>query len=99
MRDFIHIDDVVAGTMAFVDQDIQVPVNLGWGRPTSFNELAELFFTISGWKPKNGITHLLEKPKGVMYRCSENSRMLEVYNPRITLEDGIREAIEMRFHG
>ena len=99
VRDFIHIDDVVAGTMAFVDQDIQVPVNLGWGRPTSFNELAELFFTLSGWQPKNGITHLLEKPKGVMYRCSDNSKMLEVYNPRITLEDGIKEALEMRSRG
>ncbi len=93
VRDFIHIDDVVAGTMEFVDNDIQFPVNLGWGRPTSFNELAEIFFQISGWRPKNGITHLLDKPKGVMYRCSNNSRMLEVFKPRITLEAGIREAL------
>jgi nucleoside-diphosphate-sugar epimerase len=98
VRDFIHIDDVVAGTMAFVDQDIEIPVNLGWGRPTSFNELAELFFEISGWRPKNGITHLLDKPKGVMYRCSNNTKMLEVYQPKITLEDGIREALEKKFH-
>jgi nucleoside-diphosphate-sugar epimerase len=98
VRDFIHIDDVVAGTMAFVDQDIQIPVNLGWGRPTSFNELAEHFFEISGWRPKNGITHLLDKPKGVMYRCSNNVKMLEVYQPKITLEDGIREALEKKFH-
>lgn len=99
VRDFIHIDDVIEGTMAFVDQDIQIPVNLGWGRPTSFNELAELFFEISGWQPKHGIKHLLEKPKGVMYRCSDNSKMLEVYKPRITLEDGIREALGKNFHG
>ena len=98
VRDFIHIDDVVAGTMAFVDSDIQIPVNLGWGRPTSFNELAELFFEISGWRPKNGITHLLDKPKGVMYRCSNNAKMLEIYQPKITLEDGIREALEKKFH-
>jgi nucleoside-diphosphate-sugar epimerase len=98
VRDFIHIDDVVAGTMVFVDEDIQIPVNLGWGRPTSFNELAELFFEISGWRPKNGITHLLDKPKGVMYRCSNNTKMLEVYQPKITLEDGIREALEKKFH-
>ncbi len=98
VRDFIHIDDVVAGTMAFVDNNIQIPVNLGWGRPTSFNELAELFFEISGWRPRNGITHLLDKPKGVMYRCSNNTRMLEIYQPKITLEDGIREALEKKFH-
>jgi nucleoside-diphosphate-sugar epimerase len=99
VRDFIHIDDVVAGTMAFVDRDIQVPVNLGWGRPTSFNELAEMFFAISGWRPKSGVIHLLDKPKGVMYRCSDNTKMLEVYKPKITLEDGIKEALEMRFYG
>jgi nucleoside-diphosphate-sugar epimerase len=98
VRDFIHIDDVVSGTMAFVDRDIQAPVNLGWGRATSFNELAELFFQISGWRPKNGITHLLDKPKGVMYRCSDNSKMLTVYQPKISLEDGIREALEKRYH-
>jgi len=99
VRDFIHIDDVIAGTMAFVDNNIQAPINLGWGRATSFNDLAELFFKISDWRPKNGITHLLDKPKGVMYRCSDNSKMLEVYQPKITLEDGIREALEKRFHG
>ena len=85
--------------MEFVDRDIQVPVNLGWGRPTSFNELAEMFFAISGWRPKNGVIHLLDKPKGVMYRCSDNTKMLEVYKPKITLEDGIKEALEMRFYG
>lgn len=98
VRDFIHIDDVVAGTMAFVDKDIQIPVNLGWGRPTSFNELAELFFNISGWRPKNGIDLLIDKPKGVMYRCSDNSQMLKVYTPKISLEAGIEEALEKRFH-
>jgi nucleoside-diphosphate-sugar epimerase len=98
VRDFIHIDDVVSGTMAFVDADIEIPVNLGWGRPTSFNELAEMFFEISGWRPKNGITHLLDKPKGVMYRCSDNTRMLEVFSPTITLERGISEALRRRYH-
>jgi nucleoside-diphosphate-sugar epimerase len=95
VRDFIHIDDVVAGTMAFVDKDILTPVNLGWGRPTSFNELADLFFKSANWTPKNGIKHLLDKPKGVMSRCSDNSRMLEVFNPKITLEQGIKNALEV----
>jgi nucleoside-diphosphate-sugar epimerase len=98
VRDFIHIDDVVEGTMAFVDRDIYDPVNLGWGRPTSFNELAEIFFEIADWRPKNGIKHLLEKPKGVMYRCSNNSRMLKIFVPRISLEQGIKSALEVGFN-
>lgn len=93
VRDFIHIDDVIEGTMTFVDMNIEIPVNLGWGRQTSFNQLAELFFQISGWRPEKGIVHLLDKPKGVMYRCSDNSRMLEFYQPKISLEEGIEEAL------
>ena len=98
VRDFIHIDDVVEGTMAFVNRDIYDPVNLGWGRPTSFNELAEIFFEIADWRPRNGIKHLLEKPKGVMYRCSNNSRMLKIFEPKITLEQGVKSALEVGFN-
>jgi nucleoside-diphosphate-sugar epimerase len=93
VRDFIHIDDVIEATMTFVDLGIQEPINLGNGRPTSFNELAEIFFEISGWRPPDGIKHLLEKPKGVMYRCSDNSRMLTHFKPRITLEQGIEMSL------
>lgn len=93
VRDFIHIDDVIEGTMTCVDLNIEIPVNSGWGRPTSFNQLAELFFQISGWRPKNDIVHLLDKPKGVMYRCSDNTRMLQYYQPKISLEEGIEEAL------
>jgi nucleoside-diphosphate-sugar epimerase len=94
VRDFIHIDDVVRGTMACVDLDVQEPLNLGWGRPTSFNELAELFFSETGWRPTGGLIHLLDKPKGVLYRCSNNTKMLKYFNPKITLEMGIRESLD-----
>jgi nucleoside-diphosphate-sugar epimerase len=94
VRDFIHIDDVVRGTMACVDLDVQEPLNLGWGRPTSFNELAELFFAESGWRPVGGIVHQLDKPKGVLYRCANNTRMLKYFTPSITLEMGIRESLD-----
>jgi len=94
VRDFIHIDDVIEGTMTCVDLDVQEPLNLGWGRPTSFNDLADLFFKISGWSPANGITHLVDKPKGVLYRCSDNQNMLKYFTPKITLETGIEESLD-----
>ena len=94
VRDFIHIDDVIRATMVCVEQNIQEPVNLGWGRPTSFNELAELFFLESGWRPAGGVVHLLDKPKGVLYRCSDNAKMLKYYKPLISLEMGIQQSLE-----
>jgi len=93
VRDFIHIEDVVKATMKAVEEDIQEPINLGTGIPTSFNELAEMVFKITDWKPKNGILHKTDNPVGVMYRCSDNSKLLSFYNPQITLEQGIKRAI------
>jgi nucleoside-diphosphate-sugar epimerase len=96
VRDFIHIEDVVEATMKAIELDIQGPINLGSGTPTSFNELAELVFKISGWRPKNGIKHRIEKPVGVMYRCSDNSKMLSFYTPKITLEEGIKRSLNKK---
>jgi nucleoside-diphosphate-sugar epimerase len=93
VRDFIHIDDVVAASLKAVELGIQEPVNLGWGRPTSFNQLAQLCFEGAGVRPKR-IRHLLERPVGVDHRCSDNSRMLGFYQPRISLEEGIQLALE-----
>jgi nucleoside-diphosphate-sugar epimerase len=93
VRDFIHVDDVVAASLRAVELGIQEPVNLGWGRPTTFNQLAKLCFKVAGVRPKR-IRHLTEKPVGVDYRCSDNSRLLTFYQPRISLEDGIQRALD-----
>jgi nucleoside-diphosphate-sugar epimerase len=93
VRDFIHMDDVVEATMNAIVLNIQYPLNLGTGRPVSFNEFAEVVFRVANWRPKNGLKHLLDKPVGVHYRCCDPTNMLKVYQPKITLEDGVRRAI------
>jgi nucleoside-diphosphate-sugar epimerase len=92
VRDFIHIDDVVAGTLEAVKQDIQGPVNLGWGRPTSFNELAELVTKEVGYSPE--IKHIIGAPEGVSYRLCDPSKFMSFYTPKISLEEGIRRALQ-----
>jgi len=91
VRDFIHIDDIVGAVMKAVEIDIQEPINLGSGVATSFNELAEKVMDISGHKVP--IVHRLEKPIGVQYRVSDNSKMLKFYTPKISLEEGIRRSL------
>lgn len=93
VRDFIHIEDIIKSTLKTVELEILDPVNLGWGIPTSFNELAELAFKVSGHRPKFGLNHLLDKPVGVMYRCSDSSFLHSFYKPEITLEMGIERAL------
>jgi nucleoside-diphosphate-sugar epimerase len=92
VRDFIHISDVVEAVDQAIVQDIACPVNLGWGRPTSFNELCELVCSAAGYQPE--VKHIIDAPKGVDYRCSDNSKMLTFYQPKITLEEGIDRALK-----
>lgn len=93
VRDFIHIEDIVEATLKAVELDIEGPINLGSGIATSFIDLAELSFSIAQWRPKNGIKLRIDKPVGVMYRCSDNSKMLSFYTPKISLEEGIRRSL------
>ena len=92
VRDFIHMEDVVAATLEAVKQNIQGPVNLGLGRPTSFNELAKLVSSECGYSPE--IEHIIGAPEGVQYRCSDPTKMLSFYTPKISLEEGIARAIK-----
>ena len=92
--DFIHVDDVVSATMTAVEYDVAGPVNLGWGIPIRFNDLAETMFKVSGRLPSEGIRHHTDKPVGVHYRCSDNTKLLPFYQPKISLEDGIARALE-----
>jgi nucleoside-diphosphate-sugar epimerase len=91
VRDFVHIDDVVRCVNAAVDQNYQEPLNIGWGRPTSFIDLAKLMAERVGYTPS--IVTEPEKPVGVFWRVADTKNMEKVYKPRITLEEGIRRAL------
>jgi len=91
-RDWIHIDDLVGATLALLDADVTGPVNLGWGRATSFDELARIVCTAAGYRPE--LKHRADAPRGVHHRVSDPSHMLNHYVPTITLEEGVRRALE-----
>jgi nucleoside-diphosphate-sugar epimerase len=91
-RDWIHIDDIVAGTLAAVEQEVPGPVNLCTGRATSFNQLAKLVCSEAGYSP--AIRHLPAMPSGVHYRVGDPTKLLAFYEPKVSLEEGIRRALE-----
>jgi nucleoside-diphosphate-sugar epimerase len=90
-RDWIHIDDIVDGTMAAIVEDIPGPINLCTGQPTSFNELACLMGKAAGYNP--WFDHKLDAPRGVHYRVGDPAKLNEFYIPKISLEEGIRRAL------
>ena len=95
VRDFIHIKDIVAAVDEAIKQDVEGPVNLGWGRPTSFNELASMVTKFNKYDPD--IKHLETKPTGVYYRVCDPTKMLSFYTPEISLEEGVQLALKGRF--
>lgn len=92
-RDWIHVDDIVAATLAAVDQDATGPYNLGTGRATTFDELAHLVTTAAGYQPE--LKHLPTAPQGVHHRVANPTRMHDLYTPRVTLEEGIARALAL----
>lgn len=90
-RDWIHVDDLVGATLAAVDQEATGPINLGWGRATSFDELASLVTTAAGYQPQ--FKHSPSAPQGVHHRVCDPKRMLDFYQPRVSLEEGIQRAL------
>ena len=91
-RDFIHMADVVNAVLTAVEENIQGPVNLGTGRSTSFIQLAQMCMSAVGYAGE--IKTRPDKPVGCMHRVSDNSKLLSFYTPKISLEEGIREAVD-----
>ena len=93
VRDFIHIDDIVEAVLTSIRQVDPGPLNLGTGIPTTMRELAELCVAaVPGYRPAFRVHD--DKPEGSYFRCCDASMMRDFYIPKISLEDGIRRAME-----
>lgn len=92
-RDWIHIDDVVAGALAVVESDEIRPVNLCTGRGTSFGELVHLAFAAAGRSGHLGeIIYDTTRPTGVFRRVGDPCRMRERYVPTVSIQEGLYRA-------
>jgi len=91
LRDWIHIDDIVAATLAAVEQGIDGPVNLCTGVGTSFYHLAVMMAKIVGYRPV--YRHLNDRPAGVDYRVGDPTRLYEFFTPQVGLIEGIQRAL------
>jgi nucleoside-diphosphate-sugar epimerase len=96
VRDWIYVSDVVDAVLAALDAGERGPINLGTGIATSFNELAAMVVAQVGDGYSPTIRHLTDKPTGVAYRVANPTRMLRLYEPQVTLEEGIRRALAVQ---
>lgn len=91
VRDWIHIDDVVAGALAVVDADVREPVNLCTGRGVSMKELAGMIVAEAGYQP--WVSYEPKAPSGVAWRTGDPDRFFEIYRPKVSLEEGVARAV------
>lgn len=109
-RDWIHVDDVVRGALAVVASETTDPVNLCTGVATEMGELAQRIYEQARLGPRGMVvappydspfwegfpkpTYLEDKPYGAFYRVGDPTRMLQYYQPQVSLEEGIRRALD-----
>lgn len=92
VRDWIHIDDIVEFTLRSLESYPDV-WNICTGRPTSFNEFADILTSMVGYNPEyNRIT---SAPVGVQYRVGDPTKMNSIYTAKISLEEGIARALSL----
>lgn len=92
VRDFVHVDDIVAATLAAVEHDVDGPLNVCTGDGTSMRDLAGLFVRTAGYKTRYKLVE--GAPTGVAYRVGDPARLHELYVPRVSLEEGVKRALE-----
>lgn len=112
-RDWIHVSDVVNGAMDILwaqrqaedpeADDATEPVNLCTGVATTFKQLITTAWEVRWRKHYPDATvpevESLGGPMGVMHRVGDPARFHTYYTPRVTLEQGIREALRPPFPG
>lgn len=91
VRDWIHIDDVVAGMLAVAESGAEEPVNLCTGVGWSMAELAHIACDMVGYKPR--FEYLADRPAGVAYRVGDPARFHQFYKPQILLAEGVARTL------
>lgn len=91
IRDWIHIDDIVNCTLKTIDVAEPCTINISTGRATSFNEFAKIVTRMVGYDAE--LAHDLSAPVGVRVRIGDPTRMLQIYEPKISFEEGIARAL------
>lgn len=91
VRDWIHIDDVVAGALAVVESDTTEPVSLCTGVGTSMLDVARLMCAAAGYDPEFELR--MDRPPGSGYRVGDPTVLHRYYTPAVSIEDGAKRAM------
>jgi GDP-D-mannose 3', 5'-epimerase len=88
-RSFMYIDDCLEGTKKIFNSELTDVYNLGSDEQVSINQMIDIIEQIADYKVKR--KYLMDKPKGVRGRSSDNSKIkLDLdWAPSISLTEGL----------
>ncbi len=94
-REFLHAEDAAEGAIQVLESydDINLPLNIGWGTDQTILELAEKIKRLSEYD--GNLVLDLSKPDGQMQKLLNVDRMKKLlqWKPQIDLETGILKTI------
>lgn len=91
VRDWVHVDDIMAAIVTILSDGVTGPINIGTGVATDFLTLSDMFASYVGYSPE--VQVLPDKPTGVHFRVADVEKLHSVYVPKITIEEGIERAL------
>jgi nucleoside-diphosphate-sugar epimerase len=93
----MYIDDCIVGTKKIFDCDSSDVFNLGSDEQVSINQLIDIIESFTNTKVKR--RYVLDKPKGVRGRSSDNTKILEKlsWSPKISLKEGLQKTYNWTF--
>lgn len=98
LRDFVYIDDVVEAVFTTVyASNPGCVLNIGTGVPTSFRELAHRVAKVLG--REIDVINDATKPEGVFARYADTHKLRMIYDPKVSLDEGIERVYQDLTHG
>lgn len=93
LREFMHVDDLADAIVFLLHAyDGDAPINVGSGQEISIGDLARLVARETGFAGE--LRFDTSKPDGTPRKLMDSGRLAALgWSPRISLEDGIRQAV------
>ena len=97
-RSFMYIDDCIDGTLKVFKGEYSEVFNVGSDEQVSINQMIQIIEDIAEYKVKKN--YLLDKPKGVRGRSSDNTFIKNKldWSPSTSLKNGLEKTYEWIFN-
>ena len=97
-RSFMYITDCIEGTKKLFNSNLKDPYNVGSSEQVSINQMIDMIEEIADYKVDR--KYLLDKPKGVRGRSSDNAKIIKDLNwsPTLPLKDGLAKTYNWIFN-